>query len=88
MPELAAWLFDQIEATTELERLKFIAEILAEDKQNGAEYLADPKVLGILRRAWAEKKAELAIDTETKIGESDCVVVENGTKEELPGKPV
>ena len=59
MPELAAWLFDQIEATTELERLEFIGEVIAEDKANGAEYLSDPKVLGILRRAWGDKKTEL-----------------------------
>ena len=59
MPELAAWLFDQIEATNDFERLHYIAEVIALDKGMDAVYLADPRVVGILRRAWAEKRTEL-----------------------------
>lgn len=59
MPELAAWLLDEIEATTEPERLEMIGETIAHDKSINAEYLANPQVLQILRRAWGEKKQQL-----------------------------
>lgn len=65
MHELAAWLFNQIEATTEMERLEMIGETIAHDKSINAEYLQDPKVVAILRRAWGEKKTELEKDNET-----------------------
>ena len=87
MHELAAWLLDEIEATTELERLNMIGETIAYDKSINAEYLANPQVLKILRRAWGEKKAELAIDIESNVGEIDCVAVQATQTNDSSGKP-
>lgn len=60
MPELAEWLLDQIETTTELARMDYIAECIAFDKGIDAAYLADARVVSILRRAWAAKRDELS----------------------------
>ncbi len=68
MPELAAWLFDKIEKTTEPEALDYIGEVIAFDKGVDADYLANHQVVGILRRAWAEKQYELS---RTRKGESE-----------------
>jgi hypothetical protein len=86
MHELAAWLLDEIESTTELERLDMIGETIAHDKPINSDYLANPQVLKILRRAWGEKKSEL-LDTKTQAAIIADVVVENDIKMEPSGKP-
>ena len=86
MDELAAWLFEQINSTTELERLDYIAEVIAFDKAIDAVYLASPQVLQILRRAWAEKKTEL-LDMEKATATITNVVAKTATTNDSSGQP-
>ena len=59
MPELAAFLLDGIEKTTDLGCLDYIGKVIALDKQMDALYLSNPQVVQILRRAWIEKREAL-----------------------------
>lgn len=56
--EICQWLIEQIEATTYMERLDFIAETIAADMSVAAEYLTDERLLR-LRTAWAQKRKQL-----------------------------
>jgi len=58
MHELATWLLQQIEITTELERLAMIGNAIQHDKAINAEYLRNGNI-DVLRKAWAKKKEEL-----------------------------
>ena len=55
---ICQWLIDQIESTTYMERLHFIAETIAADRSTGSEYLTDERLLR-LRTAWAQKREQL-----------------------------
>jgi hypothetical protein len=86
MDELAAWLLDQIEITTDMERLKRIGEAIAADADSKAAYLSDPKVLAILRRAWGEKRDEL-LDSATRNDNITDVVAKTATTNDSSGQP-
>lgn len=45
------------------ERLKYIAEIIWDDKQNGAEYTKDSAYMQRLRDAWIARSNSLKVDT-------------------------
>jgi len=60
--DLCEWLIDQIEKTTTIERLTFIAEVIADDKSTNSEYLCEDCVRK-LRLAWSSKMNELKSDT-------------------------
>lgn len=55
---ICEWLIDQINTTTYIERLHFIAEVISDDKSVNASYLTEDCVK-LLRQAWGNKKTQL-----------------------------
>lgn len=55
---ICEWLIAQIESTTYMERLDFIAETIAADRSTGSAYLTDERLLR-LRTAWGQKREQL-----------------------------
>lgn len=56
--ELVDWLIEQIDATTYMERLKFIAETIAADRESERDYLT-AEALATLREVWHRKQQQL-----------------------------
>jgi hypothetical protein len=55
---ICEWLIAQIESTTYMERLDFIAETIAADRSTNCEYLNDDRLLR-LRDSWGRKRKQL-----------------------------
>lgn len=55
---ICQWLIEQIETTTYLERLDFIAETIAADKSTNSEYLNEDRLFR-LRDSWGRKRKQL-----------------------------
>lgn len=55
---ICQWLIAQIESTTYMERLDFIAETIAADKSTNSEYLNEDRLFR-LRDCWSAKRKQL-----------------------------
>lgn len=60
--ETASWLIEQINETTYLDRLEFIAETIREDTKLGAEYAIDETLKSAIREAWMRRQREIQND--------------------------
>lgn len=68
--DLCTWLIQQIEISTCLERLDFIAECIHDDHSVGAEYLAGDNI-NKLRLAWITRKKQIEAKMSTIVDKID-----------------